>query len=131
MRREGKIFVADGAYQIAQGLLVGGAAVREQQPFVGDQQHLTGAGRQHGHRAGKAGTAQYVAEHAARLHAGDGDAGTLRAGAVGFQLAGQHNTDPVVRLARKHKGFALAVTADHGTQLGEQGLQFFGRETGK
>ena len=77
------------------------------------------------------GTAQNITEHAARLHVGDGDTCPLRAGAVGFQLARQHDTHPAVGCTRQHKGFALAVAAHSGTQLREQCLQLFSGQAGK
>ena len=117
---EGKIFIADGAHKVLHHPLVGGAAVREQQPLVGQQQHLTGGGSQHGDRAGQAGASQHVPEHPARLYLGDGDAHPARCRAVGLQLAGQHDAHPAAGLPRQHKGFALAVAAHTAPQPGQQ-----------
>ena len=117
---EGKIFIADGAHKVLHHPLVGGAAVREQQPLVGQQQHLTGGSSQHGDRAGQAGTAQHVPEHPARLYPGNGDAHSARCRAVGLQFAGQHDAYPAAGLPRQHKGFALAVAAHTGPQPGQQ-----------
>ena len=117
---EGKIFIADGAHKVLHHPLVGEAAVREQQPLVGQQQHLTGGSSQHGDRAGQAGTAQHVPEHPAQLYPGNGDAHSARCRAVGLQLAGQHDAYPAAGLPRQHKGFALAVAAHPGPQPGQQ-----------
>ena len=108
---------------------MGGAAVREQQPLVGQQQHLTGGGSQHGDRAGQAGASQHVPEHPARLYLGDGDAHPARCRAVGLQLAGQHDAHPAVGFACQNKRFAFAIAAHNGTQLSQQGLQLFRGQT--
>ena len=117
---EGKIFIADGAHKVLHHPLVGWAAVREQQPLVGQQQHLAGDSSQHGDRAGQAGTAQHVSEHPARLYPGNGDACPARRRTVGLQLTGQHDAYPAAGLPRQHKGFALAVAAHTCPQPGQQ-----------
>lgn len=101
----------------------------KQQPLVGNQQHLAGHRSHHRDRACQTGTAQHIAEHAARLHVGDGNARTLRPGTVGFQLTGQYDAHPAVGFARQNKRFAFAIAAHNGTQLSQQGLQLFRGQT--
>ena len=90
---------------------------------------LAGHRSHHRDRACQTGTAQHIAEHAARFHVGDGNARTLRPGTVGFQLTGQYDAHPAVGFARQNKRFAFAIAAHNGTQLSQQGLQLFRGQT--
>ena len=120
---EQEILVADGAHKVLQRLLVGGAAVREEQPLIGEEQHLAAGSCHHGDGAVQTGAAQHIAEDAARHHPGDGHTGPARRRAVGFDAAGEHDAHPAVGHPRLHQGFALAVAADHRTQLAQQNAE--------